>query len=309
MEKCYITIFTPTYNRAELLKRLYQSLQQQINKNFEWIIVDDASTDETEQMVSEWIDKEHKEFAIRYYKQPHGGKHRALNKGFDKAHGIYFFIVDSDDYLTEDATDKVEQWGKTVEARGDIAGVSGLRTFADGTVDVTSDAVDDTLWIECDNFERGKYNLLADMAEAYKTEIVRKYPFPEFEGEDFVTEAVCWNAVAADGYKLRWYRYPIYQCEYLEDGLTKQGANRIEGHIKNYRGYCYYVSQCIRVKPIIQAITTFREYNKTAKKMQLSLETRAQDLGLSQFQFWFMLFVKQPIVYFIRILYRFAHTR
>ena len=101
MEKFRITVCTPTFNRAYILDKLYNSLLFQSFKNFEWLIVDDGSTDNTESIVKEWINKNN--ICIRYYKKENGGKHTAINYGLDLALGELFFTVDSDDYLTNDA--------------------------------------------------------------------------------------------------------------------------------------------------------------------------------------------------------------
>ena len=96
-----ITVFTPTYNRAYIINRLYESLQRQEIHNFEWLVVDDGSVDETEELFRTWMNNESK-FPIRYYKKKNGGKCRAINFALDLAKGKLFFVVDSDDYLTED---------------------------------------------------------------------------------------------------------------------------------------------------------------------------------------------------------------
>ena len=100
-----ITVFTPSFNRAHLLSRLYDSLLKQTTNDFEWLIVDDGSTDDTETKVEEFINKG--ELPIRYYKQQNGGKHRAINTGVQLASGELFFIVDSDDGLVHDCIQKV----------------------------------------------------------------------------------------------------------------------------------------------------------------------------------------------------------
>lgn len=82
------------------------------------------------------------------------------------------------------------------------------------------------------DFEREKYNLTGDKAEVYKTEILKKHSFPEFDGEFFMIEDICWIQIVAKGYKIRWYDKPIYACEYLDDGLTKTEANDLKGHKK-----------------------------------------------------------------------------
>lgn len=101
-----ITVFTPVYNRAYIINQLYQSLLRQTNYGFEWLIIDDGSTDNIAELVSQWI-ADTEDFEIRLYRQPNGGKHRAINRGVQLAKGDAFLIVDSDDYLTEDAIDTV----------------------------------------------------------------------------------------------------------------------------------------------------------------------------------------------------------
>ena len=114
MKQYLITVFTPTYNRAHLLPRLFQSLKQQTAAEFEWIIVDDESSDETETVVKKFLD-ERTPFPIRYYKQKHGGKHRAVNLGVKEARGSYFYIVDSDDWLPDYAVELLQKWLKEIE--------------------------------------------------------------------------------------------------------------------------------------------------------------------------------------------------
>lgn len=100
-----LTIFTPLYNREILIKRLYESLTRQTNQNFEWLVVDDGSTDNSYAVVNSILHNENK-FTIRLYSQKNSGKHVAINTGIDKAEGDIFFIVDSDDYLPNDAVEK-----------------------------------------------------------------------------------------------------------------------------------------------------------------------------------------------------------
>ena len=109
-----ITVFTPTYNRAHLLPRLFQTLKMQTVQDFEWIIVDDASNDDTETVVQQFRE-EKTLFPIRYYKQKRGGKHRAINLAVELAAGSYFFIVDSDDWLPENAIELIIGWLQEIQ--------------------------------------------------------------------------------------------------------------------------------------------------------------------------------------------------
>ena len=107
--KPLITIFTPTYNRESYLKILYDSLKNQNSQNFQWVIVDDGSEDNTKTLIDSFIKESL--FDIIYKKVQNGGKMRAINHGLYLACGEYFFIVDSDDYLSENATELIEKYG------------------------------------------------------------------------------------------------------------------------------------------------------------------------------------------------------
>lgn len=228
-----MTILTPTYNRAYIIKKAFDSLCRQTNFDFEWIIIDDGSTDDTEILVSSWLERK-LPFKLRYYKQANGGKHRALNRGVQEAKYDYVLILDSDDHLTDDAVEKVHNWIKNIEGKDDFVGVSGLRGWInkDGPI---GGAGNGSEYIDAKNTERRKYNLSGDKAEVYKTEILKKYPFPEFEGEKFLSEHVVWDTIAKAGYKIRWFNEVIYKCEYLEDGLTQSTSFKLQ--LNSFRGF------------------------------------------------------------------------
>ena len=219
-----ITVFTPTYNRAKMLANLYDSLLKQTYRDFEWLIVDDGSTDMTEEEVKSWQKEE--KIEICYYKQANGGKHRAINKGVQMARGDFFFIVDSDDYLPANSLQLVAKHSSQIAEDYTFCGVAANRSYPDGRR-IGGDANFDILNTDSVSF-REKFHYKGDMAEVFKTEILRKYPFPEFEGEKFLTEAVVWNRIAKK-YKLRYFNANIYICDYLPEGLS----NNIRRHHRN----------------------------------------------------------------------------
>ena len=100
-----VTIFTPAYNRGDTLSRLYESLKKQSNKSFQWVVVDDGSVDNTRELIESW--KKENILNIIYVYQENSGKMRAINRGVEFAEGEFFFIVDSDDYITEDAVETI----------------------------------------------------------------------------------------------------------------------------------------------------------------------------------------------------------
>lgn len=210
-----VTVFTATYNRAHTLTRLFDSLTAQTCFDFEWLIVDDGSKDGTAELVQSFkTDK----FSIRYIHQSNGGKHRAINVGTLKASGKLFFIVDSDDTLYPEAIEKVIANYQAIADDDTYAGVCGLKTYFDG-----SKVGGEESWrqLDCTSLDfRYKYNARGDMAEVFKTEAFRKYPFPEFPDEQFCPEAVVWDRIAKAGLKMIYFYDKIYMCEYLSDGLT-----------------------------------------------------------------------------------------
>lgn len=207
-----VTVFTPTYNRAHLLDKLYSSLLTQSIKDFEWLIVDDGSTDQTEIVVEKFIKDE--TLNITYYKQKNGGKHRAINKGVELARGWLFFIVDSDDYLADNA---IEFIINNMQDIGRFAGLSGRRANFEG---ITIGSSNFSVPIEASAIDfRFRYKIIGDMAEVFKTSVLREYSFPEFEGELFCPEALVWNRISRT-YDMLWFPNIIYYCEYIVGGLT-----------------------------------------------------------------------------------------
>ena len=237
-----ITIFTPTYNRAELLFKLYSSLKNQTQKDFEWVIVDDGSTDNTRTIVSQFLEEDN-DFSIRYFVQENHGKHVAVNLGVEKALGEYFFIVDSDDWLPENAVEKINNMFVDIKNKSNFAGVAGLKMYSSG--DIVGKTFEGA-FVDCTNLERANNNILGDKAEVYYTSVLRKYPFPVFEGENFLSEEVVWNRIARDGNRLRWYNEGLYYCEYLEGGLSKTSNKEY----KNFNGFKLVTKEYVTYKQI-----------------------------------------------------------
>lgn len=261
------------------MKRLYDSLIRQTVYDFEWLVVDDESTDDTKMFLEE-VSSSSVPFSVHYFEQKHGGKHRAINLGMEYAKGEYFFIVDSDDWLPENAIELLLGWLQEIQGVPALCGVAGQKALTDGKP--VGNSFQGEKYVDASSLERKKLHIEGDKAEVFDTEVLRNHPFPEFDGEFFVTEAVCWNAIAADGYKLRWYQEPIYFCEYLEDGLTKTGANDLTGHIANFQGYSYYIRQCLTIKNKLDSYRDFVEFEKTCDAMRLTKSERAKALHWSK---------------------------
>lgn len=234
--KYKITLFTPTYNRAYILDALYRSVQRQTFRGFEWIIIDDGSSDNTEELVKGWME-DGNDFPIRYYKVPNGGKCRAINKGLDLAEGELFFTMDSDDQLTDDALEKVAFWSEDLDLDGNVKGIVANRGYTQSeTINyLFEEPYLDKSLLDIYTFRRDNNQVFdGERAFIFYTDFHRKYKYPEYDGENFMGEAVTWNRMAHDGYQMRFYNDIIWVFEYKEDGLTKAGSSIF---LKNPKGY------------------------------------------------------------------------
>lgn len=218
LKKPYITILTPTYNRGDLLRVCYESLKKQTNKDFQWVIVDDGSIDETKSVVESFCE-ESPQMNIKYLYKENGGKHTALNYSHSYIEGNYVLMLDSDDTLTENAVETVYDGWKMYEDNEEV----GIVTFLKGdSVDSPNAYVkDENVPVEILGYPRICVKS-CDCCEVIRTELMKKYPFPVFPNEKFVSEGALWNRVAMT-HKCVYINKVIYLCEYLEGGLTKSG--------------------------------------------------------------------------------------
>lgn len=208
-----ITILTPTYNRSNLLPELYESLLRQTSKDFEWLIVDDGSSDNTKEVLKRM--SQGSIFPVRYFYKRNGGKHTAVNMGVKNAGGQLVLILDSDDELPPTAIADIAEAYKPIKGRQEFAGVCGYMAHRDGQVIglplVEVEASEIVL--------RYKYNVCGDMCEVFRTDVLREFPFPEIKDERFCPECLVWNRIARK-YRLHVFPKVVYLRDYLDGGLT-----------------------------------------------------------------------------------------
>ena len=219
MSRVSVSILTPIYNRGRLLRRLYESISKQTYRDFEWLIVDDGSTDDTCKVVEEQIlnDANNNHLTVRYVYKNNGGKHTAVNKGVDLANGELIFIADSDDMLPENAIETVVNEWIQIKGKSEFAGICGLDASFDGKVigsGLPAETIDSTS-IDV----RFNKRVTGDMKEVFLRSVLQEFPFPEIRGERFCPEVLIWNRIAMK-YKLRYINKVIYLVEYQSDGIT-----------------------------------------------------------------------------------------
>lgn len=209
-----ITIFTPVYNRKDNILKLKNSLDAQTNKNFEWLIVDDGSTDGFENIVNNWKSQS-TNYQINYLKQSNQGKHIAFNNGVVHAKGDWFFCVDSDDYLNDTAISKI--YNDIGFLTNKEVGLIYPRKM--------SNVNDQDQWSKINGMDLD----VMDLRDVYKIKEsaiilregdIKRLPFRKFANEKFLPESWLYQKLIPIG-KFKAINEPIYISEYLEAGLTR----------------------------------------------------------------------------------------
>lgn len=250
-----ITIFTPTYNREKYLKKAYERLKKQTNKNFVWLIIDDGSTDNTERLIEEC--KKEDKIKIIYKKQKNMGKHIAHNNAIEMCETEFLICLDSDDYFKENM---IEYLYKIIEKNNtnNIWGIVGPRK------NEKQDYIEN--WPE-----KVVHSKIAYLYEKYKykaeTYILlnvnlikeNKLEFPKFEDEKMVPESVLYDRLDTN-YDIILCDKALYIYEYLDDGYTKSGIRYME---KNSNGMAYanYIRAFESEYSYFMKVISFARYN------------------------------------------------
>lgn len=256
-----VTVLTPTYNRAHTLKKLYDSLVNQTSEDFSWLIIDDGSSDGTYDLIQEFI-KERK-IDIRYISQKNGGKHRALNTGIKEIDTELTIIVDSDDWLKENAVETILKYADKYKDKKTIAALSFLRSYTDGNINGPKYKKDEFIGDYIESRLNGENG--GDKMEVCFTDKLKEFPFLEIPGEKFLSEGYLWIKMALK-YKTVYINKIITIGDYLQDGLTK---NIYKVRVKNPLG-CVEVARLgcndrIKLKIKIKNMMKYITYSIFAK--------------------------------------------
>ncbi len=188
------TVFTPTFNRSLTLSRVYESLCLQTFRDFEWLIVDDGSTDGTGELVEKW--QTESGFPIRYIYQENQGKPAAFNRGVREAQGELFLTLDSDDACVPQALERFKYyWDRIPPTEKDkFSAVTVLCKDHNGKL-VGDMFPRDVL--DSDSIELFfKYNVKGEKWGFHRTDVLKQFPFPTVRNAKFVSEGVVWFAIA-----------------------------------------------------------------------------------------------------------------
>lgn len=247
-----ITVFTPAYNRGYILPQCYESLKRQTNKDFEWLIVDDGSSDNTGELVKEWI-KNDNGFNIRYIYQENQGMHGAHNTAYENINTELNVCIDSDDYMPDNAIEKILDFWKNTEHDDHIAGILALDSYHDGSV------IGGLLPVEehqkgrmYDYYER--YGVKGDKKFILRSDLTKGNPYPLFEGEKYVNLASKYSLLDKN-YELLALNEVVCIVEYLEDGSS---LNMFKQYLKNPKGFAYSRKLCMSL-PNVSMSYRFRQ--------------------------------------------------
>lgn len=227
-----LTIFTPVFNRANTIGRTYESLCRQTCKDFVWLIVDDGSSDNIRQLVDEWIVESR--IPIRYIYQQNQGMHGAHNTAYRNIDTVLNTCIDSDDYMPDDAVEKILNFWQECKDNDRLAGIVGLDVTEDGEL-IGSKFPDNMKTTTLQGF----YNAggKGDKKLVYRTDVITKYPeYPLFEGERYVGLAYKYMLIDQD-YELATLNEPLVIVEYQQDGSS---FNMYKQYWNNPQGFAFF---------------------------------------------------------------------
>lgn len=230
-----ISILTPTYNRANLLGNLYQSLLQNKKDGIEiqWIIMDDSSEDNTEETIKQWIQEN--KIEIIYNKQKHQGKMVAINNIVEKATGDVIIECDSDDYFTNDSFSIIKKAWQENKNRTNCYAMCFLKYNQNN----------ENMGKEFPKKETTMFDLYfkdeetGEKALVFFSNVRKQYVYKLEQEEKFVTEARMYHEMDLK-YKMICINKPIMICQYQKDGYTK---NIKKQFIENPFGYFQYFKE------------------------------------------------------------------
>lgn len=261
-----ITILTPTWNRRHLLTRLYESLQSQ-NVDLdavEWLVVDDGSTDGTGGLIEKFA--QNASFNVRLFRQENAGKCSALNLGVAHAKGEWLSIIDSDDILLPDALEKML---KMIERHTDPQ-VAVIFCLYKQVMDIQGEFSDGENWSKFYQWMNSR--TLFDTPQLFRTEVLKKHPFPIVTGETYMAESWVFHQIDRN-YMSAFENVSVVHAEYQQDGLSSQSLRlRSENPVSAMRVYRSQIDSPVSTALKFRAATNFWRFFFHAKRKQKDCE-------------------------------------
>lgn len=233
-----LTIFTPTFNRAYCLPRLYESLVRQTSGDFAWLIIDDGSADGTRELVHGWIAEGR--IPIRYHWQENQGMHGAHNTAYALIVTELNVCIDSDDWLPAAAVETIVSFWRRHGGNA-FAGMVGLDAFGDGAIVGTRMPPSVQASTLFDLYHR--HGVRGDKKLVYRTELTRRHPYPRFEGEKYVGLACKYYKIDIE-LPLLLLDDVLCHVEYMPDGSSR---NMLQQYRRNPRGFAFYRRELMRL--------------------------------------------------------------
>ena len=225
--KAMITVFTPTYNRKDTLELLYNSLLKQQYKDFEWLIIDDGSTDNTKEYVESLIKKN--KIKINYIYKENAGKMSAVNMAHQQAKGESFITIDSDDELSPDILKQLHEDYNLIKNNNRLAGIVYLAASKKEPDKPIGSLLPEDKTICKYTDLKTKYHITGDKATLWKSKVLKKYAFPTITGEKFIPDAYLMMQISKD-YQIMTLNRIVMLVEYQAAGLTNNYFNLVKNN-------------------------------------------------------------------------------
>lgn len=222
------TVFTPVYNGGSTIHRVYQSLLRQTFADFEWLIIDDGSTDNTIQVIEQMVNES--KIKIRFFKQDNMHKFYSLLRGIELAEGKYFLIADADDEFTADTLMQFNRGHNILEAKKEIKYIGVNCLCADTTGHIIGDPYPNHQMISDHSEMIYKYKVMGEKWGSQVTSILKQFKFPpEFFNNGYIPEGILWNRIASEGYKILFLNEPlrIYYNEKARHSISTQARQDV----------------------------------------------------------------------------------
>lgn len=275
-----LTIYTPAYNKGDTLNRTFKSLVKQTNHNFEWILINDGSTDQTDSIVKKF---KNPPFKWKYINKKNEGLSSVMNLAAKECKTEFILRLDADDYLTPEAVQTILEHLDDNEVKSpNIAALVFLTCYSDGKIcgyhPFSSNFI-------CNFWDyRFKYKAIGDRAEVFKNKVFSQYPMPVFKDERFCSEGYTWNKIS-DSYDAIYYTDTIYIRDYVENSITTLGA---QVRIKNPKGeqliLADILNRKIPLKIFIKVSMLYYRYslhtNYSLKKLIMDIPILATVIGI-----------------------------